>query len=316
MQNVLIKWSLWATFFGSFYLYSQSPQINPWSPFLENTIQEQNNVGTPAFDLKETDLLVFPGINSEFEKKDSFQELEKIAAESQGKIELNVYWPNSLASAEENALSIVDLLEEKIAAWKPTDPKLLLLGHSKGGLELFLACLSRPDLCNSEAVSLVSILQAPVMGTSTADELFDESGQPLKFFSILFFFMPSVNSKVVLGEGMKSVRTQAVLDIYSEIDLEALSKKLRKIIFIAGDEDIKDWSKELKVPGRNFTGDGVIPLSQARHEAFTEAPSYKLNCDHLDLVIKKPRSNKVDTYKVSFWKSLLGLRELLLQATP
>lgn len=286
--------------------------LSPWSNSLESYIQKRALETSSDFDFQETELLVFPGINSEFEKDDSFKELEGIVDASERKLSLNIYWPNSLESAQANALNIVDLLEEKLALWKPSDPKLLLVGHSKGGLELFLACLMRPDLCNSEAVSLVTVLQAPVLGTQTADELFSKEGKPLKRFSFLFYFMPSVNSEVVLGEGMKSVRSQAVLDLYAEFDISELSKTLTKIIFIAGDEKLKDWSKELKVPNRNFIGDGIIPLNQARHSNFTAAPAYKLNCDHLDLVIQKPRSNKEDTYKFLFWKSLLSLRESLL----
>jgi len=304
------------SFFGALLflapLHAETTPTKAWSNSLESYIQERQREPSPNFQYAETEVLIFPGINSEFEKEDSFKELENIVAESNGKLTLDIHWPNSLEPAEDNALTLVDFLEEKIATWTPNDPKLLLLGHSKGGLELFLACLLRPDICNSEAVSLVTILQAPIMGTQTADELFSSKGEPLKIFSFLFFFMPSVNSEVVLGEGMKSVRTQAVLDLYKSFDMKVLNEKLKKIVFIAGAEKVKDWSKELKVPNRSFEGDGIIPLVQARHKEFTVAPSYSLSCDHLDIVIRSPRSNKGEAYRNLFWKSLLSLRESLL----
>ncbi len=289
-------------------------KANEWDLSFEKYIQSQTKESQNFNEFEKTELWVFPGINSENEKEDSYLELQALAKESDGSIDLQIYWPDSLRPVLENARGIIERLETKVRRWKNSDSKLLLVGHSKGGVELLLACMMRPELCNSEAVALVVVLQAPVMGTTTADELFNEAGQPLTFFKILFSVMPSVNSKIVLGAGMHSVTSQSLNETYKTFDFNFLNETLQKVVFIAGQEKRENWSKELRVPQRNFVGDGIVPLAQARHPLLTSNLSYALNCDHLDLVIKEPRSNKEEAYRKLFWKGLLKLRESLLDS--
>jgi hypothetical protein len=292
---------------------NSNDELSFWSPSLEEFIQDRNQEIPLSSQLQESSLVIFPGINSEFEKEDSFNELRRIVESSQGAIDLTIHWPDSLNPAAVNAQKIVEVIEHSLGEREAANPPLILLGHSKGGLELLYACMNRPDLCNSSDVALVVILQSPVGGTRTADELFDASGKAKKIFSFIFSFIPSVNKEVLLGGGMRSVRTASVLEEYRKINFDHANESLNKVVFIASVEDRDDWSRELQIPNRNFIGDGIIPLEQARHMELEQNKAYKLSCDHLDLVIRKPRSNKSDIYKYKFWKSLLHLREDLLR---
>jgi len=250
--------------------------------FLSNVVLDLGKIGGPAlgwirlgeyFD-EQIDWLDSDAINIDN---------KRVEVESEGSIGLNAF-----------------IVGQDIRAAAAENKKVLIIGHSKGGLDTFEALRTQPDI--RQHVAGFVPLQSPFWGSPVADWVVDSSVLGALAFKLLRLMGGSAESLIGL---MPGTRRQYVDDNYESVYEALNSVPMFSVATWRANIPGLGWDSLLELTrnemeSRYRLNDGLVSLESARYPTadYVQIP----NADHAVTVMY---SSFIDFPRVDFMKTLL-----------
>ncbi len=159
------------TFWILLFLAISSIGINSVKASLLKQIdQELQNIDFPPSSeirgiLKDKDIILVPGMMNEFLKSSYFQVIKDELKNALMVHDALIYYPKT---SHDVLISADELAKELIKKYKgKKNRKIILIGHSKGGVEILLMLLENPQMVSM--IDRAVLIQSPVKGSPIAD---------------------------------------------------------------------------------------------------------------------------------------------------
>lgn len=222
--------------------------------------------------------------------------------------DLQVLRPSSFFGIQENAQWIIEEISQR------NKPKpLIIVAHSRGALELFVALLSKPEMFEEFKIAKVILVQGAFSGSPLADWLERlQANQCDSQFS--FWIQLLCTSSKVFQSSLEGLTTERATHLrsYWQENLNPANKNLFKdrVFFVRSHSSFHNTSQAL-IPGKLFLSykyfdlenDGVLLTSEQKIPGLGMDLGV-LDSDHLTLL----GASAQDGYKSAlFFRSLLSL---------
>lgn len=222
---------------------------------------------------------------------------------------IHIVHSNSLAGDKRNITKIM----KKYASLREKSPgrKIIMVGHSRGGLLLLRAFAQNPALLREPALERLVLIQAPLKGTPTADVAADALSAvkaSLERLKMLYSVCKMCHQEhfADIDAGAKSMepktsraKTLSIADRLSQEDFETLS---RKVLYVTSQS--KNQMTKLGtyiIDGKN---DGTVPLTSQSVTLFGRRIANLIEIGHTDLVLGDLRSDLTSTERRAFARAL------------
>ncbi len=201
------------------------------------------------------------------------------------------FFPSSLRSAAGNIESLrhAVLDAHREGGGKP----VVLIGHSKGGLESLATVLAHPELIREGVVANVVTVQSPIGGNA----LGDQSGTVARLLArAIALSSPSFRS--LQTEGIRSVIADRISEM-SESEKADYRLVSRAVRYVISHKDVADSSlgiqKLAKLASPAILNDGLVAKQDMWIPGFGTILG-ELYLDHLEAVVGRPVSGVVESF--------------------
>jgi hypothetical protein len=212
--------------------------------------------------------------------------------------QVTVLRPRSHRSVEVNALLITKKLKELF--YNGGQVPMIIVSHSKGGLEVLQMAVTDPDFFN-EAVAKFITIQTPFGGSKVADAIFKTCPKKLPKFHLWcnegYRSLTTPESTLRLQRQLSSLTDEQAAGLFERLRLVRASESGKGVSLI-----LKATNKLLeKHAGPN---DGIVLLDEQRIPG-ADLDLAILKGDHTDFVTDWTLSNERGHFRKAFTRALL-----------
>ncbi len=266
------------------------------------------------------EIVLVSGFGNEFFRAEYFRDIvESLSKDYKMDLsKIHVVHSDSNLSADEN----VKIVNKKLQEVRGKGKKILLVGHSRGGLILMKMMLDQPELIRDDSIAKVVTIQSPLKGTPTASFLKDmlEQFDPImKYINGTLTDYCRCNMVCTLKmDGARSMdEEQTKIDVGSKIsklndsDRAKLSGKTYYITSGFFNGESSEWTKlGTWINKSKGDQDGTVPYQSQYIRGLGKRLAKLESIGHTDLVIDhEKKSNIGKKARLAFARAFVKMME-------